>query len=203
MSKGSEAVIRWRQRAKHKLVAGFGGGCGICDYSRSMRALEFHHLDPTEKDFAFGTKGVPRSWSKMVAEALKCVMLCRNCHAEVHDGITSVPEGIRRFDSKSAGAALPLRRKPVRERGTNVKHTPRPSQEKVPDRPRGKSLRNLVCNTSRVAVAKRFGVSETAVRKWLVADTKAGLCNVSVSFNDRTAASKSADRGLIPRTGAK
>lgn len=175
MSKQSGHVIRWRQRAKEKIIRGFGGSCGICGYGKTARALEVHHVDPTEKEFTFGSKGVPRAWSKMVAEAIKCVLLCRNCHAEVHAGITLVPDVIRRFDLSLVGNALPLRRKVIR---TDASFTSRPQTSKVPNRPRGKTLRNMVVETSRVAVAKKFGVSETAVRKWLVADTKNGLSEI-------------------------
>lgn len=174
MKKRSESVVRWRQRAKAKMIAGFGDACGICGYNKAPAALEVHHLDPTQKDFTFGAKGVPRAWAKMVAEALKCALLCRNCHAEVHAGVTAVPADIRRFIEADAGAAMPLRRKPIRKRPVEIT---RPRSEKVPDRPRGKSLRALVQRTSRVAVAKQFGVSEAAVRKWLVIDTRRGLAD--------------------------
>lgn len=178
MSKQSDAVIRWRQNAKRKLIAGFGGHCGICGYSKSEWAFAFHHLDPGEKEFSLAQRGMPRSWKKMIDEIAKCVMLCHNCHTEVHHGVTAVPDEIMRFDEELTGEPMRMRRKAVRKQKPGDRHASRPWAEKVPDRPRGKSLRTMVLNTSRVAVGKRFGVSETAVRKWLVADTKAGLCNI-------------------------
>lgn len=114
----------------------------------------------------------------MVAEVRKCVLLCHNCHTEVHHGITLIPPDIQRFDEEATGEPLRMRRRVIRKRKPENRHSPCPWSEKVPDRPRGKSLRAMVLNTSRVAVAKRFGVSETAVRKWLVADTRLGLCSV-------------------------
>ena len=44
-------------------------------------------LDPKEKDFSISRKGHTRSWKKLIVELDKCVMLCNNCHAEIHDGI--------------------------------------------------------------------------------------------------------------------
>jgi hypothetical protein len=56
-----------------------------------MRALHFHHLDPSVKRLAINAKGVAVALEKLRAEARKCVLLCSNCHAEVEDGIVSVP----------------------------------------------------------------------------------------------------------------
>lgn len=176
MSKQSEAVIRWRQSAKKKLLAGFGAKCGICGYYKSDWALAFHHLDPGAKEFTLAQRGMPRSWNKMVVEVKKCALLCHNCHTEVHHGITLIPDDIRRFDEEATGEPMRMRRRVIRRPKPGDRHAPRPWAEKVPDRPRGKSLRAMVQNSSRVAVAKRFDVSEAAVRKWLVADTKLGLC---------------------------
>lgn len=178
MSNGADAVVRWRQRAKLKLVAGFGGTCCICGYNRCLQALDFHHLDPSEKDFSFSGYGATRAWSTLVKEACKCVLLCCRCHAEVHAGIITVPVDAPKFSAELAGKALPMRRRSVK-RDTTYK--PRAHLEKVPNRPRGKSLRELVLTSSRVAVAKKFNVSETAVRKWLIVDARAGLSAVRIN----------------------
>jgi hypothetical protein len=50
-----------------------------------VRALIFHHLDPSHKDFTIGGKS--KSWNKIQSELDKCVLLCANCHAEVHAGL--------------------------------------------------------------------------------------------------------------------
>lgn len=38
------------------------------------------------------------SYRRVAEEASKCVMLCSNCHREVHAGLRQIPESIRRFD---------------------------------------------------------------------------------------------------------
>lgn len=98
MSKSSEKVKAWRRRTKEKLVVGFGGKCGICQYDRCYAALDFHHLDPAEKDFGFAARGNSRSWAKIVEEAKKCVMMCSNCHSEYHAGLIEIPKDIPRFN---------------------------------------------------------------------------------------------------------
>ena len=91
-----DKVKDWRKNTKLRLVEAFGGKCGICGYNKSVRALSFHHLDPNEKEISFTGRCV--SWIKIVEEARKCVMLCSNCHMEVHDGVTKIPEDIIRFN---------------------------------------------------------------------------------------------------------
>ena len=55
----------------------------------------FHHLDPELKDFGI-SGNANRSWDKIQVELDKCVLLCANCHSEVHAGIVSSDELARR-----------------------------------------------------------------------------------------------------------
>jgi hypothetical protein len=87
----SEATSRARRRLKATLVAEAGGCCRICGYDTCLRGLEFHHVDPATKSFAISVEGTTRSLAALRAEAAKCVLLCRNCHAEVEAGVTEVP----------------------------------------------------------------------------------------------------------------
>jgi transposase len=88
----SAAVARRRRRVKAILVEEAGGACCICGYDRNMRALHFHHLDPSQKRHAINAKGVAIALDKLRVEAQKCMLLCSNCHAEVEDGTASIPE---------------------------------------------------------------------------------------------------------------
>jgi transposase len=87
----SEAVTQRRRRVKQILVDDAGGACRICGYRRCIGALEFHHVDPTNKRFSLSHRGVARSLEKARAEARKCVLLCANCHVEVESGIATLP----------------------------------------------------------------------------------------------------------------
>lgn len=75
---------------KKKIVELLGGSCCLCGYNRTNSALDVHHTDPRKKDPDWG--GV-RSWrwSRIEKELVTCVLLCRNCHAEVHCGIAVLP----------------------------------------------------------------------------------------------------------------
>ena len=87
----ADSVARRRRKVKAILVEEAGGSCCICGYDRYVGALEFHHVDPREKRLEMSRNGVTLSLAAMRAEAQKCVLLCSNCHAEVENGMTSLP----------------------------------------------------------------------------------------------------------------
>ena len=86
-----ERVMRRRRKLKELLVAEAGGRCSMCGYDRHVRALEFHHVDPETKRFQISWNGVTQSLETLRREASKCVLLCSNCHAEVEDGVATLP----------------------------------------------------------------------------------------------------------------
>lgn len=86
-----ERVVARRRTVKAILVAEAGGGCVLCGYDRSPRALHFHHVEPSEKIFGLAFAGVTRSLDRCREEAKKCVLVCSNCHAEVEDGVATIP----------------------------------------------------------------------------------------------------------------
>ena len=87
-----KAVQRRRERVRLMAVNYKGGCCQVCGYDRCIEALEFHHLDPTQKDFGISYKGYTRSWEKVKEEADKCIRLCANCHREAHAGMLQLPQ---------------------------------------------------------------------------------------------------------------
>jgi hypothetical protein len=52
--------------------------------------LDLHHLDPSSKEFNLSGNST-RKWASIVQELRKCVLLCRNCHQEVHSGMVDPP----------------------------------------------------------------------------------------------------------------
>jgi 5-methylcytosine-specific restriction endonuclease McrA len=86
-----KAVSKRRTKVRKMAVDLKGGACQVCGYSAYIGALEFHHPDPTKKDFSISADGSTRSWERTRNEVMKCVLLCSNCHREVHAGITQLP----------------------------------------------------------------------------------------------------------------
>ena len=75
-----------RKKRKEKLVKMLGGRCAACGYNYSIRALSFHHKDPSTKCFNISSNGhLLQDWDIVVSEAKKCKLLCLNCHAEVEE----------------------------------------------------------------------------------------------------------------------
>lgn len=79
-----EAVQKNREKIKEKAIEYKGGCCERCGYNKCNTALEFHHIDPLEKDFAIGDGGNTRGWERVRKEIDKCILVCANCHREIH-----------------------------------------------------------------------------------------------------------------------
>lgn len=84
-----ERASEARRSIKARLIERFGGGCEICGYDTTPRALHFHHIDPSGKVSTISASGNIRSFERVLEEAEKCVLLCSNCHAEVEDGLAA------------------------------------------------------------------------------------------------------------------
>lgn len=79
-----------RQRIfKEQCIDYKGGNCEICGYNQYNGALEFHHLDPTKKEFTIANFRLTTFNDKVKLELDKCILVCANCHREVHGGLHS------------------------------------------------------------------------------------------------------------------
>lgn len=78
-------VNKNRKKKKQELVEYKGGCCQVCGYDKSLNVLQFHHINPNEKDFGVGGKNY--SLERMKKEVDKCILLCANCHIEIHEEI--------------------------------------------------------------------------------------------------------------------
>lgn len=82
--KNVRKVVEWRRRTKQKLIEYKGGKCEMCGFDKPyVSCYDFHHVNPNEKEFRIG--GSTKSFEKQRVEVDKCQLLCKNCHAEVHD----------------------------------------------------------------------------------------------------------------------
>jgi DNA-binding CsgD family transcriptional regulator len=76
-----------RRKRKIELLEYKGGKCIVCGYNKSNYALQFHHLDKDKKDFTIGSRNY--SLEIMKKEADKCILVCANCHFEIHEEINN------------------------------------------------------------------------------------------------------------------
>lgn len=79
---------RMKKRAlKHYLLSLKGGKCERCGYDKCEGALQFHHKDPSQKEFNFSHINLNDSdfsMERLLKELDKCEVLCANCHFEEH-----------------------------------------------------------------------------------------------------------------------
>ncbi len=81
-----KAVSKRRKKVRQMLIDYKGGSCELCRYNNCIDALDLHHRNPKLKDFGISSSGLTRAWEKNKIEADKCVLLCANCHREIHAG---------------------------------------------------------------------------------------------------------------------
>lgn len=77
-------VSERRRKLKDMAIEYKGGKCEKCGYNKCNGALEFHHLNPEEKDFSISTSGTTKSFERIKKEIDKCILVCANCHREIH-----------------------------------------------------------------------------------------------------------------------
>jgi hypothetical protein len=68
--------------------------------------MDFHHRDPTKKDLDVGKLlhgNSVASLGKYKSELDKCVLLCRNCHGEIHANDGQFLVGAHKPDLPSKG----------------------------------------------------------------------------------------------------
>ena len=73
-----------------KIKEFLGGKCQRCGYNKCISALEFHHTDPTKKEFTISNDHF--KLKEVMKEIKKCILICSNCHKEYHAGLWELEE---------------------------------------------------------------------------------------------------------------
>jgi hypothetical protein len=167
MSKKSEGVIRWRKRLKEKMVLAMGKSCQCCGYNKCDKALEFHHIDPSQKDFSLsGVRANPKKLSVLIEELKKCILVCSNCHKEIHDGITHLPETYAILDESILVSENELRKRKKQQLCISKK-VPLDRRKIFLSNDEINDLLESTFQGNKSALARYLNVSETAIRKRL------------------------------------
>lgn len=172
MTKKSEKVIRYRKNIKHKMILAMGGFCQKCGYSRCNDALEFHHIDPSKKEIAFGKlRSNPQSLNKVLMELEKCILLCSICHRELHANIIELPTEYHKLDPSIFGwskidngfikTPINIIKKVSEKTKINKEKKIRKKRFDVSF----EELSKLLNNNSYIGIGKIYGVSDNAIRK--------------------------------------
>ena len=80
----------YRTARRKQLLELAGGKCKICEYSKYNGALQFHHIKPETKEFDLSKRNLSKSQKRLEVEVDKCILVCANCHAEIHAGLIKI-----------------------------------------------------------------------------------------------------------------
>lgn len=87
----SKNVISFVKRRKADLISVFGSKCCLCGFDKFQEALEFHHVNPEEKEFGITSMTTTKAIELQLTELRKCICVCANCHRGIHAGYLNVP----------------------------------------------------------------------------------------------------------------
>jgi hypothetical protein len=175
-----DAVNRKRKQLKKDLVEYKGGKCEICGYDKCVAAMDFHHKNPEEKDFGLSQNGHTKGWESLKNEADKCLLLCANCHRELHDNLNRYKDkrDIKKYSYQTNEKSSPSRIKSCKQlrkcKTCNVEthnqqycsyKCAKIAKRKV-ERPDKETLSSLLEHNNWTKIGKMYGVSDNAVRKW-------------------------------------
>ena len=173
-----ENVKNSRQRLKTRLLFVMGEKCAICGYHKCNTALEFHHLDPVEKEFTLGAN-TNISTEKALEEMQKCVLLCANCHRELHAGLilenlTSsysqerAEEVLMELNKIKHGELHYCQRCGVIVSESRATHCPKCAGfiRRVCEHPDRETLKNLIRTMPFTQIGKQYGVADNTIKKW-------------------------------------
>lgn len=168
-----EATTKARQKRKEDLVYVHGGKCAICGYNRCIGALQFHHINPDEKEYGLSS-GNCHSWENDIKESKKCILVCSNCHQEIHMGlITDIlktsfnqekcdEKSLEKLDHpsycKNCGKKITT--------GANYCKECWPLIRRKAERPSREELKQLIRTKNFCEIGREFGLTDNAIRKW-------------------------------------
>ncbi len=74
-----------KRRIKMWAIEKLGGKCTKCGLTHHPAVYDFHHLDPKTKEIGIGSM-ITYKISRLEEELAKCILVCANCHREIHFG---------------------------------------------------------------------------------------------------------------------
>lgn len=77
--------ITYRSECRKQQIIDIIGGCQMCGYDKLQRNLSFHHL--RDKEFGINVRAFQHTPDKILDEIRKCILVCHNCHGEIHGGM--------------------------------------------------------------------------------------------------------------------
>ena len=170
-----------RQKRKAVYAEIMGGSCNRCNYSDCLAALDFHHIDETNKSFSISQVWKP--FNEVIQELEKCILLCCRCHRELHDNFWSLSEiKIKPIDYSLIDSKFSHLKNRGKRDNENCKFCGKKLSgrkdkqfcnenchnlyQRKTDRPSKKKLISLRKHNTWKQIGETYNVSESCVRKW-------------------------------------
>jgi len=168
---------RWI-KIKNQCVDYKGSECEVCGYNKCIAALDFHHRDPTKKDFQLSNTRwnfSKKDWEKIKKEMDKCILVCSNCHREIHykgiteteinhDNLVFLEKSKEKY--RTPTSICPICGKDVYGRSKYCSKECGHISLRRADWPSKKELKIMIDTMSWSAIARKYGVVDNTVRKW-------------------------------------
>lgn len=167
-----------RKTIKNYIKYVLGDSCACCGYNRCDKALEIHHLIPSEKKHNFGSINSGITWQEIDPELKNCVLLCANCHREVHDEMITVSstynaeksQEIYQLEKDFGLHTCEICGAKVSFGYTRCEKCYRQASRIVAERPNREELKIAIRNIPFTKIGEKYGVSDNAIRKWCKAE---------------------------------
>jgi len=170
MTKDSEHVMRAQKKKKLIAVEAFGGKCCKCGYDKCTEALEFHHLEKSEKEESPSYIIMRWSFEKAKKELDKCILVCANCHREIHAAEKeSISIDLQKYYRPWIDKTCKHCEKEFSTKNTKQIYcsiTCNKIDTRKVERPTKEMLAELMKTTNWTQLGRMFKVSDNAVRKW-------------------------------------
>ena len=175
----SENVCNFVKNRKTNLISLFHNKCCICGFDKFQEALEFHHVNPEEKELSLSSN-VMVSLDRQIEEAQKCILVCSNCHKGIHAGYYKVPENWKNlFDKNQAEYLLKQNEEIKKGKKHYCQHCGKLLNnnttycikcgyiiQRIVERPSREELKKLIRTKPFTQIGKIYGVTDNAIRKW-------------------------------------
>lgn len=171
----SKSTHKRRLKVRIMAIEHLGGKCIKCGHKGYAASFEFHHRDPSKKEFQISS-GNTNSWETVKKEVEKCDLLCSNCHRETHYSSQELEDDIRRhlYDPPIPPRVCSLCGVLVTRRGALCVKCSLLKKQKI-DWPSTQEILNKLKTGNFTVLAKQLGVTDTAIRKRIKNHSVTGL----------------------------
>lgn len=198
----AQATSDFRRRRKENLITVCGKKCALCGYDRLPSALEFHHIDPSQKSYTIACGGTCHDLEKDLAEIKKCLLVCANCHREIHGNLYTQEQlwekqfydenyanvlredkfrkfNAKEYSCKECGITI------TKYSNSGLCSICSHKNRRTIERPLREELKKLIRTTSFTKIGVMYGVSDNAIRKWCKTENLPSKMTEIKSYSDQ------------------